>query len=938
MKVKNKIFVFALILSLISTVGTVVAADDITFVQSELETVSDENGMKLNENDDFANNSNDFSSLKNNDVVIEIHNVHELTETDEDEDEDDDGEELDDDEDDDWDDDEDEEELDDDDIDEYFESFNTTDEYLKFVKYLIKEKGFRFNNHLEDEDGDDGYSLYSTCAVSEKLYDGRTMDMPRGYEYFIPLNQRTGHVLDTYYPDIIYERFNQYSVDELYLGWLKWKENYHLLGMSGDMGKIYSNESLNDLPDSYDLRNVGGQKYVTPVKDQKNTSNCWAFASIAALESYLLKSEGVSYDFSDLHISDYDFSENNLKNVMSSIGELGANYAVNEGSRLSVPLAYFIRWSGPILESQDRYINNDVIEDYKALKHVQGVKYISPRKNHADNGKIKQAIYDYGGVVTSIYWNNSYFYENGKNYYYFNNPPKNAVWHSICIVGWDDTYDKKNFIYQSEDMENGAFIVKNSYGPDIGDEGYYYVSYHDTTLARSSEYEMCGAAGFAFTSVENNTNFGKNYHYTPLGVTLWHNSNSSQAAYANKWKASCNETLTACGVYVLGEVNCRVYVFVDNKLVDSSTKRQLNYPGFHTIDFDNPVNITKGQTYMIAIELMSNSRNISYPIEIPDSIYHKATANADESYHYNYANRTWQYYPQNLNLNYALHVYAEYRDLIPTKIQANDLSMVYGENKKIEATLFDENNSRLKNFELTFIFDEDTHVVTTNNEGQASITINNDYNPGIYKVSIHFFGDQKYDDVRKTITLNIKHAQNNNQHIIPKKNVNIHLEDIKCGNSLTFSLTSNGKPLKDKKIDYRIGSNTYKNKKLDKKGKFTIKKKLTKSPAKITVKFKGDNNYNAITKYAYIYQQIKISGLKKKVKYDDKIKLSLNVEKVTVYLKVSNKVYKIKFKKGKATFKVGKYNFKKGKQYNLKFYSKNKLYRLEKNYKLTILK
>ena len=54
MKVKNKIFVFALILSLISTVGTVVAADDITFVQSELETVSDENGMKLNENDDFG--------------------------------------------------------------------------------------------------------------------------------------------------------------------------------------------------------------------------------------------------------------------------------------------------------------------------------------------------------------------------------------------------------------------------------------------------------------------------------------------------------------------------------------------------------------------------------------------------------------------------------------------------------------------------------------------------------------------------------------------------------------------------------------------------------------------------------------------------------------------------------------------------------------------
>ena len=54
MKVKNKIFIFALILSLIFTVGTVVAAEDLSFDQSELEMVSDETEMKLNQEEDLV--------------------------------------------------------------------------------------------------------------------------------------------------------------------------------------------------------------------------------------------------------------------------------------------------------------------------------------------------------------------------------------------------------------------------------------------------------------------------------------------------------------------------------------------------------------------------------------------------------------------------------------------------------------------------------------------------------------------------------------------------------------------------------------------------------------------------------------------------------------------------------------------------------------------
>ena len=66
MKVKNKIFVFALILSLIFTVSCV-AAEDMTFEQSELEMVSDETEIELNQEENMVeDDSQDTLSSRQN--------------------------------------------------------------------------------------------------------------------------------------------------------------------------------------------------------------------------------------------------------------------------------------------------------------------------------------------------------------------------------------------------------------------------------------------------------------------------------------------------------------------------------------------------------------------------------------------------------------------------------------------------------------------------------------------------------------------------------------------------------------------------------------------------------------------------------------------------------------------------------------------------------
>lgn len=298
---------------------------------------------------------------------------------------------------------------------------STSDEFYKFVDYLIKQKGFKFNI----KSSNDGYSIYSNSKYSCKLYDGENYVLPAGTQYFISKN-RMSYVLDEYYPDMLYSQDDNTYVDELYLGWLKWVENYHfkLNIEEGDAFYVNSDNGMFDrmnivingattintnpittpignLPKVYDLRNVNGQNYVTSVKDQANASTCWIFSTIAALESHLLKTESKTYDFS----TEYDFSENNLKNVMSSIGRQGINRTVIGGGDSNFALSYLLRWSGPILEKFDKYeldglnpVNNIPIEFNNSAKHIQGVKYIHKRDNATDNNEIKRAIMDYGGL------------------------------------------------------------------------------------------------------------------------------------------------------------------------------------------------------------------------------------------------------------------------------------------------------------------------------------------------------------------------------------------------------------------------------------------------------------------------------------------------------------------------------------------------------------
>jgi C1A family cysteine protease/chitodextrinase len=377
----------------------------------------------------------------------------------------------------------------------------------------------------------------------------------------------------------------------------------HLRNISSSVAGSY--------PAYYDLRTLNK---VTPVKDQGTAGSCWAHAGLASLESSLKPGET------------WDFSENNMKNVLSSAAPEGFDRDADGGGNWFMSSAYLARWSGPISESDDPYVDSSVYSPTElglpVKKHVQNVYYLPYRNGPLDNDNIKWALQNYGAVTVSYYHDSNTAYYNSATYSYYYNGYPDISNHEVTIVGWDDNYDKNKFSIVPPG--NGAFIVKNSWGTGWGDNGYLYISYYDYNL---------GYQGSAVFTAETTGNYNSIYQYDPLGDTNNLGYYSTTGWCVNQFTAKSNEVLKAVGFYTTdNDCSYQIYVArsgIGKSLVKSGT---FSNAGYHTVTLDSGLSLSANQRFNIYLKL--TNPNYIYPIaiEMPLEGYSsKATANTGQS-------------------------------------------------------------------------------------------------------------------------------------------------------------------------------------------------------------------------------------------------------------------------------------------------------------------
>lgn len=341
-----------------------------------------------------------------------------------------------------------------------------------------------------------------------------------------------------------------------------------------------ASESATIIPTRYDLRE---KQRVTPVRDQGIYGTCWAFAALGAVESALLPEEQAQYAADHMTLCN------------------GFNLTQYDGGDYTMGMAYLAAWKGPVYEADDPYGDEETNPELTAVKHVQEMQVI----NGKDYEKIKEAVFKYGGVQTSIYnalrssqSQSPYYNKEESAYCYIGTEKPN---HDVVIVGWDDSYPKENF---SVDLEgDGAFICQNSWGTEFGEEGFFYISYYDTNI---------GTHNVVYTRIDNTDNYQNIYQSDLCGWVGQLGYNRDNIYGANVFTAGGDEELVAASFYATGkDSEYELYVvqdFEDRESLEHMipvASGKLSNAGYYTVDFNQGISLDAGERYAIVLHIIT---------------------------------------------------------------------------------------------------------------------------------------------------------------------------------------------------------------------------------------------------------------------------------------------------------------------------------------------
>ena len=361
-----------------------------------------------------------------------------------------------------------------------------------------------------------------------------------------------------------------------------------------------------ELPDSYDSRE---QNVISGIKNQNPYGTCWAHSALAAMEASMASKsyETNSVDYSERHLVWFAYHSKDAADPLKNVGddytelkssEYGDEIAFDFGGNQYTAAFPLLRWQGAAWESDFPYSSDTLSirssEAYSSNSHLQNVFFI----NMSQQDRVKSAIMRYGALEIDYFHNDVYY--NYKNAAYYCNENMNGANHAVTVIGWDDDYSKGNF--SNEPLNNGAWLVKNSWGTYWGNQGYMWISYEDINLKN-------GVATVYDAEAVNN--YDKNYFYDGTNIqTNWYVSNAS-----NVFTAQENETLKAVGIMLEDadvSYGVEIYKNPDDNNPQSgelllSQEGRTSYAGYYTIPLDKEVALTKGDKFSVVFSFSNNT-------------------------------------------------------------------------------------------------------------------------------------------------------------------------------------------------------------------------------------------------------------------------------------------------------------------------------------------